>query len=260
LRKNQLRLYRATRHTLDEIELEGVADNLADALLHEDLESYLQHRSWGPRASNTRRPNRSLGAEPAGSAVFHGQGSGEDQHKDDVAEYFKMIDNAVTRKLQPDNPPLLLACVDYVAAMYRDHNHYRGLLEATIGGSPEGWSDVELHRRAWEAVQPHFRARQQAELSKFNSLPANRISTDLKNIAEAAEMGRVEALFVPQGSNGNGRGGKRPDASAADEMLDSTAAAVLRTGGDVFELPPEQMPEPAKEVAAVLRYAITENV
>ncbi|MBW3597638.1 MAG: hypothetical protein KY475_10220 [Planctomycetes bacterium] len=254
LSQKKVRLYRATRKGMDEIELKGVADNMDEALQREDLQSHLQHRSWGPRDSGKRRPNRSLGAEPAGSAVFHGQGSDEDQHKDEVAEFFKMIDNAVAQKLAAEQAPLLLACVEYEAALYREHNHYKGLLDATVLGSSEKWNTTELHRRAWEAVQPHFEARQQEELSKFNTLPADRISTDLKSIADAAEVGRVEALFLARGNNGNGG---KPEASPTDEMLDFTAAAVLRTGGDVFALPPEKMPQNAQQAAAVFRYAMS---
>lgn len=253
----KVRLFRGTQLELDEIELEGVADNMADALLHEDLQTHLTHRSWGTRASNTRRAKQSLGASGGGGVVFHGQGSDEDAQKYDMAEYFKMIDTVITRKLAAEQAPLVLACVEYEAALYRDHNHYRNLLDKAVLGSVDDWNLNDLHRRAWEIVEPYFHSRAEEELNKFNKLPADRISTDLKAIAEAAEIGRVEALFLPHLSN-NGNGGQRA-ASAMDEMLDHTAAKVLRTGGDVFALSPDAMPQNAEQAAAVFRYSLSEN-
>src|SRR5690606_2450160 len=137
----------------------------------------------------------------------------------------------------------------------RAHNHYPNLLDEFISGNPEQWSTEELHRRAWELVEPHLRKVQEEELNKFHKLPADRISTDLKSIAEAAEMGRVEALFIPINGNTNGST-RRAQSSPIDEMLETTAGAVLRTGGDVFALPPGAMPQNAIEAAAVFRYAL----
>ncbi len=255
LSQKKIRLYRAGRYSLDELELEGVPRNLEEALQHEDLQTHLTHRSWGTRASNTRRAKQSLGAPGGGSVVFHGQGSDEDPHKKDLAEFFQQIDDGVTRKLHDEHAPLILACVDYEAPIYRAHNHYGNLLEAVIAGNPEQWSNDELHRRAWELVEPHLRKAQDDELNKFNKLPADRISTDLKSIAEAAEIGRVEALFIPRNGNGNGST-RRAQTSPKDEMLEIAAGAVLRTGGDVFALPPDAMPPNAPEAAAVFRYAL----
>jgi hypothetical protein len=261
LSMKKVRLYRGTRLGLDELELEGVADNMADALLHEDLQSNLQHRSWGTRASNVRRSKQSLGRISGSGVVFHGQGSDENAQKPDIVEFFKQIDNAVTRQLQGETAPLVLACVEYEAALYRDHNHYRNLLDEPILGNPEQWNLTELHQRAWALAEPCFLKAQEEELNKFNRLPADRISTDLKCIAEAAAQGRVEALFVPRlaanGNSGNG-GARRGAVSVVEDMLDDTASTVIRTGGDVFALPPDAMPQNAREAAAVFRYAITQ--
>jgi hypothetical protein len=249
-----VRLYRGTRMGLDELEVKGMPKNMEEAVQHEDLQTNVQHRSWGSRMSSTRRAKQSLGTISGSGVVFHGQGSDEDARKPDMEEFFKQVDDAVVARLHAEQAPLVLACVDYEAPLYRAHNHYPALLEAVVEGNPEQWSADELHRRAWEAVEPHFREYQEAELNKFRRLPADRISTDLKGIADAAQQGRVEALFVSQG--GNGVAANRGAVSATDEMLDDTAATVLRTGGDVFAVPGGEMPENAKQVAAVFRYAL----
>jgi hypothetical protein len=249
-----VRLYRGTRQGLDELEVEGMPANMEEALQLEDMQNSLQHRAWGPRAGATRRGKQNVGGETAGGVVFHGQGADQDVHKREMVEFFKKVDDAVVRKLHAEQAPLILACVDYEAPLYRQHNHYPAFLDAVVEGNPEQWSPTELHRRAWEAVEPHFRQSQETELNKFLRLPADRISTDLKSIAEAAEQGRVEALFMPQGRNG--ASARRAEVSPTDEMLDDTAATVLRTGGDVFAVPPGQMPENAHEAAAVFRYAL----
>lgn len=252
LSMKDVRLYRGTQGGLDEIEVEGMPEDMESALLHEDLQSNLQHRSWGPRASSVRRSKQSLGKFSGSGVVFHGQGSDENAQKPDLAEYCKMVDEAVTRKLHAESAPLVLASVEYEAAIYRQHNHYAHLLDEVILGNPEHCNLTNLHQEAWRLVEPHFHKAQEDELNKFNRLSADRISTDLKSIAEAAEQGRVEALFIPHhDGNGNGR-----TPTPLREMLDETASKVLRTGGDVFPLPPDAMPQQAREAAAVYRYAL----
>jgi hypothetical protein len=249
-----VRLYRGARLGLDEIQVEGMPSNMEEALQYEDLQSNLQHRSWGARMSGVRRPKQSLGTISGSGVVFHGQGAEEDARKPDMEVFFKMVNNAVVARLHSQRAPLVLACVDYEAPLYRQQNDYPALLETVIEGNPEQWSPTELHRRAWEAVAPHFRQSQEAELGKFLRLGTDRISTDLKIIAEAAQQGRVEALFLPSGRNG-AAGMRSAGVSPTEAMLDDTAAAVLRTGGDVFAVPSDQMPENAGEIAAVFRYA-----
>jgi hypothetical protein len=256
LSMKHVRLYRGTKMGLDEIEVEGMPENMEEALQHEDLQTHLQHRSWGARMSGVRRPKQSLGALPGSGAVFHGQGADEDARKPDMEEFFKQVNDAVVARLHDERAPMVLACVEYEAPLYRAHNRYPVLLEAVVEGNPEQWNAVELHRRAWEAVEPHFREHQEVELGRFRRLPADRISTDLKNIAEAADRGRVEALFVPSGGNGAAGGARGAGVSPTHEMLDDIAATVLRTGGDVFATPEGQMPDPNAKAAAVFRYAL----
>jgi hypothetical protein len=251
----RVRLHRGTRLGMDEIEVEGMPENLEEALQIEDMQNSLQHRAWGPRAGATRRGKQNVSGEAAGGVVFHGQGADQDVHKREMIEFFKQVDSAVVHKLHAEQAPLILACVDFEGPLYREHNHYRNLLDPMVEGSPEQWSAVELHRRAWDAVEPHFSQSQEAERNKFLRLPADRISTDLKTIAEAAEQGRVEALFLPRGNNGTAAP-RGAEVSPRDEMLDDIAATVLRTGGDVFVAPAGQMPENAAEAAAVFRYAL----
>jgi hypothetical protein len=203
--------------------------------------------------SGTRRARQSMGTISGSGVVFHGQGSDEDARKPDMGEFFKLVNAAVASRLHAEQAPLVLACVEYEAPIYRQHNKYPGLLDVVVEGNPEQWSPAELHRKAWEAVEPHFRQSQETELNRFLRLPADRISTDVKTIAEAAEQGRVEALFLSSGNNAAERG---QEESPKEEMLDNVAAAVLRTGGDVYPIPAEKLPENASEAAAVFRYAL----
>jgi hypothetical protein len=258
LSMKKVRFYRGTRQEIREIELPGVADNMADAVLNEDVQSHLQHRSWGARRSGVSRAKQSLGSLSGSGAVFHGQGSDEDARKAELGEFCKQIAAAVSRQLNGERSPLILACVEYEAPIYRSHNHYAELLEEFIAGNPEQLTAAELHERAWKLAEPYFRKTQEHELAKFNRLSVDRISTDMKLIAEAAEVGRVEALFIPQ-RNGNGQPKRKlasVDTSATHEIVEEMVAQVLRTGGDVFTVTPEMMPQDAGAVAAVFRYSL----
>lgn len=85
--KNQVRLFQGTRYSVSEIELENVPQSIAEALKYDDAEKQLQFHT-----------GTSQGGERAG--MFHGQGAGNDEQKDNLLRYFRKVDAGLEELLK----------------------------------------------------------------------------------------------------------------------------------------------------------------
>jgi Bacterial archaeo-eukaryotic release factor family 7 len=94
-------LLRATRHSVDEVELKGVAGSLAEALRHAEPQKRLQFYA---------RTSESQGRRPA---VFHGHHP-EEGAKEAIPRYFRQVDGEVGEELKGQRAPLVLAGVSYL--------------------------------------------------------------------------------------------------------------------------------------------------
>ena len=78
LSQNEVRLLRATRHSVSEVELEDVPESLADTLRYDDQEKQLQFHTG------------TAGGRGGRAAIFHGHEP--DDPKDNILRYFRQID------------------------------------------------------------------------------------------------------------------------------------------------------------------------
>jgi len=258
LSKNQVRLLKGTRFHVEEVELEGVPKNMAEALNLDNPQQELQGHVSGSVASGGSRPTLTL----------HGNGPGTEdkEEKGEILRYFQQIDRGLHPILKEENAPLVLAGVDYLHSIYRKANTYPHLVKQGIDGNPEELSAEELHRRAWEIVQPIFK--QEIEdakaLYRQNMGEGNgRASRDVSEIVPAAYYGRVAQLFLPEEQErwGNfnpvtGEVSLHPEDLPGPEdmdVLDFAAAYTIIQNGKVYGVQPGQMPE-AVPAAAIFRY------
>jgi hypothetical protein len=255
LSQNQIRLLEATRDAVDEVDLEGVPESLAEALRWDDPEKQLQWHS-GTASPSVR------GERPA---QFHGHGVGHDDDKSNILRFFHKIDSGIADLLSDGvNPPLVLAGVEYLHPLYSEANTHKHLLEEGITGNPEQISAEELHQKAWDIVSPIFQQEQQEaaeRLRTFLGQNASEASNDLAEIVKAAAYKRVAVLFVPVGVRQWGRFdrdsakvelGSKDDPNSYD-LLDFAAANTFLNGGTVYAVQPDEMPE-AATLSAIFRY------
>lgn len=143
---NQARLFEATRHSVSEVVLEDRLISLAEALKYDDFEPHAEHYT-------VSAPNR------GDAALFQGQGAGEDERKTNILRYFQAFDNGLRELLEPqgDRIPVVFAGDKGIFPIYRETNHYKGLLDDFVEGNPDDIAPEALHERAWEVVEPHFR-------------------------------------------------------------------------------------------------------
>jgi hypothetical protein len=255
LSQNQVRLLQGTRHSVKELDLEGVPRSLDEALPYDEHEAQLQFHT-GTRSSGGQ------GGERPG--VYFGTGATGDEHNTDLLRFFNQVDAGVRAKLGPSTAPLILAGVEYLHPLYQSANEYPHLLPDGLTGNSDGARPEALHEEAWEIVRPIITAGRQAAAEQFRRLHGAGdplASTDLALIVPAAHYGRVESLFVAQAGQAWGR--FDPDTNVvvrleasepdADDLYDLAAVQAYLNGSSVYAVTPDKMPT-AAPIAAVFRY------
>lgn len=161
--------------------------------------------------------------------------------------------------------PLILASVEALDAIYRSVNSYPHLVEKGLRGNPERQSAAELASAARELLDELYKA----QIGDWHALYRQRLNedratTDLVRAARAATSGAVSSLLVDMDQVVNGTVDEADgsvtlaETAGADSygVADEVARRVLLTGGQVLSVRAEDMPEPGKPLAAILRYPI----
>jgi hypothetical protein len=250
LGRNAVRLLQGGPDGLRELALPNTPRSLAEALNHEVFEKVGQYRGAG------------AGSARHGAGSYYGAADDEASAKERLGLFCQQVEQGVQQQLRDERSPLVLAGVDSLLCLYREVSRYPHLAEAEITGNPDRLTPAELHARAWAVVDPLFRRKEAEALAQYRQLAAvSRASADAQAIIPAACHGRVEALFVAQGTELWGRYdpetnsvdiGRSP-APDLDDLMDLAAVEALLHNGSVYAVAPEQMPAPAR-LAAILRY------
>jgi len=254
LSQNEIRLLQGTRYSVHGVDLEGIPENLAEALHEEYPEVQIQFHTSTPGGRGTRRP-----------AVFYGYSAGMSESKDRVLRYFRELDKGLHELLKDERAPLILAGVEYILPIYKEANTYPHLMNEGILGNPELISVEELHKRAWTIVQPHFQQAQEEAAAKYRLLAGTgQASNNIREILPASYYGRVETLFVAIGHQQWGTFDRitntvnlhvNPEPGDED-LLDLAAAQTLSHGGTVYAVDAEKVPDDQTHgpIVAVFRY------
>ncbi|HEX6386162.1 MAG TPA: hypothetical protein VF177_15940 [Anaerolineae bacterium] len=251
--QNQVQLFHASQGDLEEIELPDVPKSLAEALKYDDPEKQLQFRG----ASAPGAPGRQ-------AAMFYSHGMPGTYKKDWLLRYCRQVDDGLQSHLRNQNAPLVLACVDYLFAIYQQANTYPYLWPEHVPGNPDRCRPGELHLAAWHLVQPHFQEKQRLALAQcWQLLNGGQACCDLAEIVAAAHYGRVATLFVA--SEGQQSGSFNPQTGEVQllphsepnpnspELLNLAAIHTILNGGAVYAVPPDEVPGNGM-VAAIFRY------
>ncbi len=255
LSQKEIRLLESTHYNVNEVALpEGVPHRLADALKYDEPENELQYHSSSSGAALGKGRRRAI--------IFHGQGVGTDDEKQNILRYFQQVDRGLHALLRDEQVPLVLAGVEYLFPIYREANTYLHLLDEGVAGNPDRESAEALHTRAWAVVEPYFmRAREEAVASYRACASSERASNDLRVIIPAAYYGRIEHLFLAVDHEQWGTFNPatttlhvhREPRFQDDELLDMAATQTLLHGGSVYVIEQAHMPD-ERLLAAVFRY------
>ncbi|MGF1496621.1 MAG: hypothetical protein ACFB8W_07330 [Elainellaceae cyanobacterium] len=254
--QGSVRLYLASRDAIAPVLLKDLPANLEDALKYDQKEEQLQfHREARNHA-----------------AIRHGQGvgTGDEEKKDEIRRYCQIVDRAIQNHLQQENLPMVLAGVEYVLDIYRDASTYPHIVEDRVTGKvdPEGGLDEgELHQRAWQVMEPRFKADQRQAVDAFGQLQGTGQATNrIQDIVLAAYRGQVGTLFVA--THVQQWGAVNPTASQvtlmdqqspkALDLLDIAAVHTVLNGGKVYAVEANQIPGTGP-VAAIFRYPVVSS-
>lgn len=252
LSQRSVRLYQCSRYSVAEVDLLKAPKGIAELLEFNPREKQLQFRAQ----------TEGHGGGRGRAGMFHGHAEDTDESKENILVYFHNINKAVSAVLNGAGGPLVLAGVDYLTRIYEKACTYPRLCKGRITGNPAELRPEELKDRAWELVRPEFEEGARMAVGQFERLQGTpRASNHLKVILQAANEGRVAALFV---STRDQRWGFFDDESGVLDMhpkaepgdLELSELCVTRTldhGGQVYALAPGKMPGKAP-AAAIFRY------
>ncbi|GAB4540573.1 MAG: hypothetical protein Tsb0014_31880 [Pleurocapsa sp.] len=249
LAQNQIKFFLGSYYSISEVDLpESVPVSLADALKYEEPEKQIQYHS----------------GNPGNSPIYHGQGVGTTDNKNEIRRFFQQINSGLQEILSEENAPLILAGVEYLLPIYHEVNSYSNLLETGITGNPENVAPSELHQQAWAILTTHLTATKQQAMNRYHQLSSTgEASSQVEKIVAAAINGQVDTLFIA--ANNQYWGQFQPKTNKVEihsqvteesmDLLDFAATQTYLQGGDVYILEPEEMPDD-KNLLAIFRYPV----
>jgi len=247
LSQKAVRLLDCTRDDIRRVELPDVPQGMADAL---------------PENTSPQLQRHTLPMEGKNAARFHGHGVGtDDVDVTNLTRYFHRIDDGLRQVLR-DEAPLILACVEYLAPIFKEVSGYRPILDEIVAGNPDGVKDSELHKQGRVIAEQQFRqVREKAAAEYHEGIVKGRAGHALADVLPAAFQGRIATLFVPTGIRRWGRfvfdtltlEEHEAEQPGDEELLDLAAVQTLLHGGRLYSVPPEEIPG-RQLLAAVYRF------
>jgi hypothetical protein len=144
--------------------------------------------------SNTVRNHNS-----GGGSAPHGQGDSNGAGREERLQYFRIIDTMIADARDIDSTlPVVIAATDSEAGDYRHLSKLPNLIHSYIQGNHTISTLTELHDLAWPIVQNEVCLKQATEvLEQFHEKEGlEKSSRHLRDIVEAAKMGRIKTLLV----------------------------------------------------------------
>lgn len=212
-------------------------------------------------ATQTDKPDHNLSNRSSAGASVGAMGGvrfGTTADREAAGDYLHHFFNIVDRGLADivGKKPLLLAGVHEEIAEYRRVAKHGNILPLELDGSVEHLTTDQVETRAAEAMLAYHHQAAEQVLAEFREMTdRERVSSEIRPILRAAAQGRAHRLCIREGSEMLGQMESSLDCAhlAKEDLLNAAVVETLRTGGEVFALPADKMPE-SDPVAAILRY------
>lgn len=250
LKTDAVGFYEGTRYSITEIEVDDLTPSRLEDVVGYDFEQKsLQFR--------TQQGNQGAGS-------FHGHAKSDEKAKTELLQYFRAIDKGLMKLLHDDQTtPLVVASLDYHFPIYREANSYKNLFPRHVSGNPADMDTIELHEKAWQLLKSHFSRKRQDKKLLYHELQKHgKTSSNLDEILEAAQTGKVDTLFIEKNSdifgnyiNGSGIETNDSETNAKKiPLLNFAAVKVFEQGGKVFLENRENLPDSSSKINALFRY------
>jgi len=253
LSEQTIRMLRAGRYDSEPVPLAGAPENFAEFMRFDDPERHVEfHSGTAEHQPAADRP-----------AAFHGQGAdAAETEKKKLADFCRRIDHAVSKALQDETAPLLLAATEPLQGIYRRVSACAQLDTRVIAGNPDIASDEDMHRQGVELLAEDLARPVRTAVQKYyQAKSAEAATSDLEEILRAAGVSAVDTLLVASDRQVWGRfnaetGAMAPHESQApgdEDLLNLAAIRACGSGANVLAVPGEDVPDGAP-AAAVLRF------
>lgn len=251
LSQSDVKLYEATRTTIDKRFLGDTPRSMAEFVDQDSLETHLGFHTTGKGRGASRSP------------IYHGQGgTGDENVKKQIGQFITKVESGISQILHGQSAPLILVGLDYITATFRNQCHYSHLLDAEINQNPESMTKESIHHQSWKIIRSHFKhAEKQALEAYFAQAGTGKTASNLSEILPAALGGRVHSLFVLRDASVYGT--FSPDKNQVqvepastpenDDLLDLAVLHTLLNGGTAYSLKSHEMPV-KDPIAALFRY------
>jgi len=253
LSQNAVKLLSCTRETVSEVDQHDIPTSIADALGYD----------WEQRSLQFHTGDRAVGAAgSARAAVFHGQGRGTTEEKDEVHEFLKRVDDGVRRLLRGQTAPVVVAAVEYEIAMFNEVSKLPNVMKKGVAGNPEHRSIEEIHADALPIVEPTLNERARRKRAALKEAAhSDHVVSGIGPVLDALDASRVGSLFVDTtkpvwgatsgGGNGPALHDKREPGD--EDLVDLIVSRALATGAEIICADRSDIPEGAP-VAALTRF------
>ncbi len=248
LSQNEVKLYEGTSLTIREVKIEGLPQGIGKALQADEPEKQVRFRSGGGGGER--------------GAMISGHGADIEDTKDNLLRYFRQVDRVLKDALKDEHVPLILAGVEFLFPIYREVNTCPTLFEESITGNPKRLGKEGLKKKGWALVDQHHAEDVENAVNLYRQSQGTGLTaSNIKDILVAAQQGRVGVLFVPLdkelwGSFNSDSGQvtfSETAVTGGEDLFDLAAILTHVQGGNVFALPPENIPE-GLSIAALFRY------
>lgn len=224
---SEAKLLRVDGDRMQVVHTERLPGTFDELVTPRDPEESIQHASQ-------RAPQ---GRVATSTATIHGHGEGEDKIEADRRQYLTFVGQEVAKAAYNKQMHLVLVATQEVIG------HFEGVtgveIDATVEGSPDELSELELRQRARDAIAPLLKDDTSQWLERFGTEFSNdRGSHDAAEVLAAAQQGRVDSMMLSESFCQN------PE---SNELV----VATLRQGGNVYvreEIAPENVSGSADEI------------
>lgn len=250
LEQNRTCLYRGNAAKIEAVDIPGMPPDRDESIGSEQFEKETEHMKQTPSG------RRTLGGS------YHGIGPRVDAKKLDAQRYLQRVANTVDEYLKGQRVPLVLAGVPFLISGYREASDYQSILDAAIDGNVRGADSEETLEKCLKLLGPKIEERENGAFTRYQEIKSKKTgatSIDIKEITQAAYIGKVDELFIDKKSQLWGKiethDGMLEAQSTSDgdtELVSTAAAEAFLHKARLHVVEKSRMPDEGS-IAAVFR-------
>ena len=252
-----IQFFQGTRRGLSPMAPEGLPNEFIESLRLWSLTDEPDVVRFGKAGIRAQGSHQGFGHDQEGAGQEYKKGEA-------IVPYFRDLNDGLDKFFTTESAPLVFAGVDYLFPLFQQTCGYRYLVDRSVTGNPEGWNEQQLHREAWNIVEPLFQQGRRDALEQYGNKAAHHMASgDLAEVITAAHEGRVDTLFVAQGKQcwgvvdsntgvvvhaDNWQGGP-----GRQELVEHATTHALLQGAKVYAIAEEELPA-GEFAAAIFRF------